>query len=39
MPNPGDISHFEEIWKTVALLNDCVALIIYDLNDSVIEKH
>ncbi|XP_075664243.1 F-box/kelch-repeat protein At3g06240-like [Castanea sativa] len=31
MPNLGDISHIKEIWKTVALLNDCVALIIYDL--------
>ena len=27
MPNLGDISHIEKIWKTASVLNDCAALI------------
>ena len=38
MPDLGDISHINKIGKTSAVLSNCVALIIYDMNETVIEK-
>ena len=38
MPDLGDISHINKIGKTSAVLSNCVALIVYDMNETVIEK-
>jgi hypothetical protein len=38
MPDLGDISHINKIGTTSAVLSNCVALIIYDMNETVIEK-
>ena len=38
MPDLGDISHINKIGTTSAVLSNCVALIVYDMNETVIEK-